>query len=445
MMQGSLLKKISVLFFVVVCTGLYSNIATAQDSLSLRADLNQLCSRNFSGRGYVNGGMKKAAGFIAQQFKEDSLAAFSEGYRRPFTYAVNTFPSSMDVKIDDRTLKPGIDYLIHAAASGYQKEGMKVKLADGFDFAKAMRKKDSVTLKDWQKWSGKLSKQKNAYVLQHTDTINSLLHWKANNRELVKHLPQGVFIIPYKKKPIWTVAQEAMPATVIELYDSTVVFKKNRITVAIDNKFIPKFEADNLIGFVTGTEHPDSFLVITAHYDHLGKMGNKTMFPGGSDNGSGTSMMLELAKYYAAHPGRYTMVFIAFAGEEAGLLGSKYFTEHPLIGLDKIKFLINIDIMGDATDGISVVNGKTHESEFKLLSDLNKAGINGFSLKEIRQGGPAANSDHYFFTEKGVPAFFIFSMGGKGYYHDIWDKADKVTLQNIPQVGELLKRFIATF
>src|ERR1700748_1076181 len=174
-------------------------------------------------------------------------------------------------------------------------------------------------------------------------------------------------------------------------------------------------------------------------------MGNKTMFPGASDNASGTSMMLELAGYYAKHPAKYTMVFIAFAGEEIGLLGSKYFTEHPLMDLGKIKFLINIDIMGDATDGISVVNGKSYESEFKTLSDLNKVGTDGFSLKEVRQGGAAANSDHYFFTEKGVLAFFIFSMGGKGYYHDIWDKADKVTLKNIPQVGELLKRFIATF
>jgi hypothetical protein len=423
-------------------TFMYIGNAAGQDSAALRADLNILCSKNFSGRGYINGGMKKAANYIADQFKTDSLVAFGKDYRQPFTYPVNTFPSSMDVKIDDRTLQPGIDYLIHAASSGYHKESMKVKLINGLDFAKAMRKKDSAQLNDWQKWTKKLSKQKFAYVLSNLDTVNALMHWKANNRDLVRHLPQGVFFIPYKKKPIWTVSQDAMQATVVEFYDTSFVFNKNKISIAVDNKFVPKFDADNLIGFVSGTERPDSFIVIPAHYDHLGKMGNKTMFPGASDNASGTSMLLELAKYYAAHPAKYTMVFIAFAGEEIGLLGSKYFTEHPLMDLGKIKFLINIDIMGDATDGISVVNGKSYESEFKLLSDLNKVGIHGFSLKDVRQGGPAANSDHYHFTEKGVPAFFIFSMGGKGYYHDIWDKADKVTLQNIPQVGELLKRFI---
>jgi aminopeptidase YwaD len=199
------------------------------------------------------------------------------------------------------------------------------------------------------------------------------------------------------------------------------------------------------VAYVPGTEVKDSFIVITAHYDHLGKMGSRTMFPGASDNATGTAMMLELARYYAANPAKYSMMFIGFAGEEAGLVGSKYFTEHPLIPLEKIRFLVNLDIMGDATDGISVVNGKTHEAEFNTLKTLNATRENGFSFAEVRQGGPASNSDHYYFTEKGVPAFFIFTMGGKGYYHDIWDKAENVTLKNVPQLADLLKRFIATF
>ncbi|KAA5534767.1 M20/M25/M40 family metallo-hydrolase [Taibaiella lutea] len=429
--------------FLLTCL-ISSKVLFAQDSVSLRMHLNTLCSKSFSGRGYVNDGMGKAADYIVNQFRSDSLQSFTKDYRQAFTYPVNTFTSVMDVKIDGRTLQPGVDYLVHAAASGYYKESMKVKIIDGLDFAEKVKKKDTVLIKDWEKWSKQLTKEKFAFVLQNIDTINSLMQWKGN-KEFVKHLPKGVFFIPYHKKPIWTVSQAAMPATVIEFYDTNFVFKKNKISVAVDNKFLTKFEADNIAGFVPGKESTDSFIVITAHYDHLGKMGNRTMFPGASDNASGTSMMLELARYYAANPAKYTMVFIAFAGEEAGLLGSKYFTEHPLMDLGKIKFLINIDIMGDATSGISVVNGKTHETEYNILAGLNKAGIDGFSFKEVRQGGAAANSDHYFFTEKGVPAFFIFSMGGKGYYHDIWDKADKVTLQNIPQFGELVKRFIATF
>lgn len=443
-MRHVFIKKSPVTVALLAFLCFWGSSVAAQDSTALRGHLNILCSKGFSGRGYINNGMKKAADYIAQQFQADSLQSFTKDYRQPFSYPVNTFPSTMDIKIDDRTLKPGVDYLVHAASSGYHKESMKVKVMDGLDFAKKVKKKDSIGIKDWEKWSRQLSKDKYAYVLRNTDTINSLMQWKGN-RELVKHLPKGVFFIPYHKKPIWTVSQTMMPATVIEFYDTNFVFGKNNVSVAIDNRFVPKFEANNVIGFVPGTERPDSFIVITAHYDHLGKMGNRTLFPGGSDNASGTAMMLELAKYYAANPGKYTMVFMAFAGEEIGLLGSRYFTEHPLMGLGKIKFLLNIDIMGDATDGISVVNGKMHEAEFKLLDNLNKAGIDGFSFKEVRQGGAAANSDHYFFTEKGVPAFFIFSMGGKGYYHDIYDTAEHVELTNITNVGVLLKRFIATF
>lgn len=442
-MKHSFLKMAAIAIWTC-SANLFPGISSAQDSAALSAHLNILCSKSFAGRGYVSNGMDKAADYIAQQFRTYGLQSFTKDYRQAFTYPVNTFPSAMDVKIDDRTLQPGIDYLIHAASGGYRNEKMKVKVIDGLDFANRVKKKDTVLPKDWGKWSKQWSKSKFAYVLRNTDTINSLMQWKGN-RELVKHLPKGIFFIPYRKKPIWTVSQTMMPATVIEFYDTNFVFGKNKVSIAIDNKFVRKFEADNVVGFVPGTLQKDSFIVITAHYDHLGKMGNRSLFPGASDNASGTSMMLELARYYAVNPAKYTMVFIAFAGEEAGLLGSKYFTENPLVDLSKIRFLLNIDIMGDATDGISVVNGKTHETEYSVLSGLNKAGINGFSFKEVRQGGAAANSDHYFFTEKGVPAFFIFSMGGKGYYHDIFDKADKVTLQNIPQFGALLKEFIATF
>lgn len=432
--------------FVVIILSIFTTHAFAQDSASLKRHLNVLCSKSFAGRGYVAGGMKKAAGYIAQQFQEDSLLSFTKDYRQPFSYAVNTFPSVVDVKIGDRTLKPGVDFLVHAAAKGFRKEDMKVRVIDGKTLLSKFKKQNTDTGKVWAKWAKQFSKPKYAYVLLNTDSINAVMQWKNNNRELVKKLPEGVFIIPYKKKPIWTVAQAEMPATVIELYDSTwKPSSKEKVSVAIDNKFIPKFDAENVCGFVKGEVQPDSFIVVTAHYDHLGKMGNRTMFPGGSDNGSGTAMMLELANYYAAHPAKYTMVFIAFAGEEAGLLGSEYFTENPLMRLENIKFLLNIDIMGDATDGISVVNGKTRTEEFARLDSLNKAGIDGFHFKEVRQGGAAANSDHYFFTEKGVPAFFIFSMGGKGYYHDIWDKAENVQLTNVPQVGALLKEFIATF
>ncbi|WP_235207325.1 M28 family metallopeptidase [Pedobacter sp. V48] len=181
-------------------------------------------------------------------------------------------------------------------------------------------------------------------------------------------------------------------------------------------------------------------MVITAHYDHLGGMGNKTYFPGANDNASGISFLLSLAKYYAANPQPYTMAFICFAGEEAGLLGSKYFTEHSLLALQKIRFLINVDMVGTGETGITVVNATIHQKEFSLLNQLNDK--NKY-LKKINSRGKAANSDHYFFTEKNVPAFFIYTTGGINAYHDIYDRPKTLPLTEYQDLFRLFVDFNA--
>jgi Zn-dependent M28 family amino/carboxypeptidase len=132
------------------------------------------------------------------------------------------------------------------------------------------------------------------------------------------------------------------------------------------------------------------------------------------------------------------VLFIAFSGEEAGLLGSDYYVNHPAVPLGRIKFLTNVDIMGDATDGVTVVNATVYPKEFELLNRINDS---LHYLPVIKSRGKAANSDHYHFSEAGVPAFFMYSNGGKGYYHDVYDKVDAVTLNNIDGVVKLLIAF----
>jgi aminopeptidase YwaD len=416
--------------------------AQAQDSTSLRRHIDVLCSKGFAGRGYVNKGMNKAAKYILQQFQEAGLQAFSEGYTQRFSFPVNTFPSSMDLKIAGRTLRPGIDYLVQPGSSGADAEGLKVRTADARWLYQRARAPKQTPATAWSGWMRTMKSRKYAYVLQNTDSLAQVMGWNSE-RELLQQLPSGVYILPKTGKPLWPVSQSVHSATLIELYDSTARFdKKTRIDIAIAQQFVPKFAADNIIAYVPGTERSDSFIVFAAHYDHLGKMGNKTMFPGASDNASGTAMLLELARHYAATPARYSMVFIAFAGEEAGLVGSRYFTQNPYLDLSRIRFLLNLDIMGDASEGITVVNAEQHPGEFERLQQLNAATTGGAALSEVRKRGPAANSDHHFFVEKGVPAFFIYTMGGKGFYHDIWDKPEHLSLKNIPQLGRLLKQFV---
>ena len=167
-------------------------------------------------------------------------------------------------------------------------------------------------------------------------------------------------------------------------------------------------------------------------------MGSETYFPGANDNASGISLLLNLARYYGAHPQPYSIAFICFAGEEAGLLGSKYFTEHPLVPLKNIRFLLNTDLAGTGEDGITVVNATEFPKEFALLNEVNDQ---QHLLKKINVRGKAANSDHYFFTEKGVPAFFFYTMGGITAYHDVLDKSATLPLNEHEDLFKLVVGF----
>ncbi|MBL4735303.1 MAG: M28 family peptidase, partial [Flavobacteriales bacterium] len=183
----------------------------------------------------------------------------------------------------------------------------------------------------------------------------------------------------------------------------------------------------------------DSTIVFTAHYDHLGRMGNTTYFPGANDNASGVSMLLDLARFYMIDSIKYNVVFIAFAAEEAGLLGSKFYTENPLSPLKNIRFLVNIDLMGNGEEGITIVNGAIHHKEFELLCLLNDQND---LVPLVKKRGKAQNSDHYFFTENDVPAFFIYTLGGTKAYHDVFDISATLELKKYDEVFKLITGFI---
>jgi Zn-dependent M28 family amino/carboxypeptidase len=136
------------------------------------------------------------------------------------------------------------------------------------------------------------------------------------------------------------------------------------------------------------------------------------------------------------------MVFMAFSGEEAGLLGSSHFVKRQVFRPERIKFLTNIDIMGDASGGVTVVNATLFPKQFARLTAINDAKK---YLPEIRSRGKAANSDHYHFSEIGVPAIFMYSIGGKGYYHDVFDRPAELSLYNVPGVAHLLIDFVEEF
>jgi Zn-dependent M28 family amino/carboxypeptidase len=242
------------------------------------------------------------------------------------------------------------------------------------------------------------------------------------------------------RKLTWHVTdrQAAKPLFIIKK-DSWTKGAKT-IRVEVEALFLPAFEASNVAGMIAG-QHADSVILIGAHYDHLGLMGSKTIFPGANDNASGAAMLLEIAEYFSKHPPPYTMVFVAFGSEEAGLVGSRYFTEHPPLPLDQIILMINLDLTGTGKEGITVVNGKVLPDIYNKLTSLNDEGK---YLPAIKARGEACNSDHCPFYSQGVPAIFIYTMGGIQAYHDIYDKAETLPLGEFGDLKELLIQYISS-
>lgn len=347
--------------------------------------IDTLTSREMWGRGYSKDGMTKAASFISSSFAAYGLVPMDgKDFKQIFSYPANTFPGEMVLRVNGKLLLPGKDFLVTPESRG--QKGVNIPLT----------KKDSVSF------------------------IN------------MEHR----ILLLLKDKLTWSVAPEVADYTIIEVDRKAITETPENIEINIENKFLPAFQAANVCAMVKGTQYPDSILLITAHYDHLGSLGKDTYFPGANDNASGVALMLNLAKYYASQPQPYTMAFIGFAGEENGLQGSKYFTEHPLLDLQNIRFLTNVDMVGTGENGITVVNATIHPKEFALLQQINS---DKKYLSKINSRGKAANSDHYFFTEKGVPAFFMYTQGGIAAYHDINDQATTLPLTAF---GNLFKFFI---
>jgi hypothetical protein len=199
---------------------------------------------------------------------------------------------------------------------------------------------------------------------------------------------------------------------------------------------------DNVLAYLPGTS--DEYLILGAHYDHVG-LGEQysmepakrgTIHPGADDNASGTSGVLELARWFSKHPGhRRGILFMAFGGEEFGLLGSNHYVEAPEMPLAKAVAMINLDMIGRIRNNRVFVGGVGTSANFKtLVEGLNQSEEAKFDLEDTDTGG-YGSSDHYSFTPEGIPFLFFFS-GLHPDYHtpsDTWDRVDA------PQASRLLR------
>lgn len=388
-----------------------------------RGYLNDLCSPDMHGRGYVNGGDSLAAEYLAAKFKALGAQPINGSYFEPFTFNVNSFPDAMYAVVDGTALEAGVDFIV-SPSSG--------KAAGPFGIAHISPA--DLTGENASRTYGVISGKAVHFKVPETKNADSLALFAKMERELMYYAP----VIKRSKKLTWSVSHEALPYPLLEVLPEIITDSAQTIDLRIRNTMKKNHQARNVLGMVKGKRPGKGTLIISAHYDHLGRMG-EALFPGANDNASGVAMLLTLMERFAKEPPDHSLLFIAFAGEEAGLQGSSWCVADRPIDFGEVKLMINLDILGTGDDGIMVVNATVQEDEFALLTQIN---TDKPRLADIKSRGPACNSDHCPFVQKGIPAIFIYTLGGVAHYHDVNDKPETLPLTDFADIHHTLVDFV---
>lgn len=220
------------------------------------------------------------------------------------------------------------------------------------------------------------------------------------------------------------------------------------------NTHSEKLYSENVLGMIKGKEFPNEYVFVTAHYDHLGKKG-EDVYNGADDDGSGTSAVLEIARLFSEakrntdFPKR-SIVFLWVSGEEKGLLGSEYYTEHPIYPLSETVVDLNIDMVGrrdtvhqnDTTKYIYLIGSDKLSSDLHTLSEQVNDLYSNYELDYTFNDDKHPSrlyyrSDHYNFAKNNIPVIFYFG-GMHEDYHQPTDVIDKIDFSVLADVVELV-------
>ena len=428
-----------------------------------------LASDDLKGRATGTPELEKAAKYIAGKFKSYGLQPVAGSYYQTFQVTTQT-------KIGDAT---HVAYSLGGASTALKlKEGFQVVGASGsgafsgpvvfagygitapeygYDDYAGFDVKDKVVM-IWR-YEPQQNDEKSKFAGRN-DTAHSQLVNKGINARM--HGAKAVILVnPSFNRtddPLDTFSQSggqaSIPFVQVRAEDAGQWFKAagksvKEVGEGIDKDLQPRsfafpeslrFEANvdlhreehktsNVTGYLPG--QTSEYIVIGAHYDHLGLGDNHSLgkvgeiHHGADDNASGTAGVLELAHWFSKQPKQKRgILFLSFTGEELGLLGSAYYVGHPELPLDKCVAMINMDMIGRIRDSRVFLAGSGTGANFREMIDTIKAKYD-FKL-DLSETAGYGSSDHTSFTTKQVPVLFFFS-GLHGDYHkpsDTWDKID---------------------
>ncbi|MES1198002.1 MAG: M20/M25/M40 family metallo-hydrolase [Chitinophagaceae bacterium] len=429
-MSFSRIKEFVLLLFIVSCTATKKiNKTDTQTIDNLRTHIHYLADDKLEGRRTGTNGEKLAMEYISNQFKTIGLASRgSDGYYQAFE--VNDgkqMNPSTQLSINDNKLEMGKDFFVFPFSPNLSIEALPaiaVREADMpwfVDLKETLEENKSnphFSPADFIQTNTKSAKSKGASAVfyYNTSAIDDKLVFDAKDKSESSAIP--VF---YVNK-----------ISALKYFSDATATLKIKLKTDISEK---KRTGHNVIGYLDNGAA--TTVVLGAHFDHLGygedgnsmlRTGEHLIHNGADDNASGTAALIELArKLKTTKAKNNNYLFIAFSGEELGLFGSKYFTEHPTIDLSGVDYMINMDMVGRFNDSSKVITiggygtSPTWGEVFSVAS-LQKD-RSPFVFKYDSSGtGP---SDHTSFYRKDIPVLFYFT-GLHTDYHKPSDDADKI-------------------
>lgn len=495
------------IFFLLVLVKTFSGIAqknpekyaasiTAAD---LKKHLTIVAGAGMQGRETGTEGQKKAAAYIETDFKSLGLRPGNkDAYQQVYPLMQDTILASR-IEIDKKEYKFGKDYMLSALTSSNKNTNAQKIVFVGYGISDSLYDdyagldvKDAIvvlalgeprqgnqgmfpTTNRAQSWSGigrktqaALSKgavgifvvsprmpaidsavaanqRRSALYLAGRQTDANRLNVATISQSMFKDLFGNEYGDSLLKK---YEALEKFTAADSKTVAKSVVFNCEKSTVE-------KANSSNVVAVLEGTDKKDEYVFMTAHYDHLG-IRNNVIFYGADDDGSGTVSVLEMAEAFAkakadGNGPRRTIVFMTVSGEEKGLWGSEYYSEHPLFPLEKTSVDLNTDMVGrldpkrtngDSTNYVYVIGDDKLSSDLKPISESvnNKYSKMELDYKYNDPKDPERiyyRSDHFNFARKGVPILFYFN-GTHADYHRATDTIEKINFE----VMEKRVRFI---
>ncbi|MBX3254779.1 MAG: M28 family peptidase [Chitinophagaceae bacterium] len=433
----------------------------------LKTHLYILAGEEMQGRETATEGQRKAADYIENEFKRlGLLPGMSNVYQMPFpVYADSLLNASLAV--NEQSFQPGVDFSVNIMAAHNASFRFSEAVFAGFGIVDSTRDdynnldaRGKLVVVLSSKFADNLpadtKKRLNPYRQQEAAMGKGAAALLIIDKTVAPVIPKGnMYVNMYRNSfriNTFSITEKVAQAILGDGYSTAKgaalqnTTASGNYTANIDldfTKTIVTMQSTNVLGLLEGTDLKDEYVVLTAHYDHLG-MKNGKIWYGADDDGSGTVGILELAKAFtkakAAGKGpRRSILFMTVSGEEKGLWGSDYYGDHPVFPLEKTTVNLNIDMIGridpsrkkgDSTNYVYIVGDDKLSSDLRPISEANNRKYVKLEL-DYKYNDPKDperiyyRSDHYNFAKHGVPIIFYFN-GLHADYHQPTDTPDKI-------------------